>query len=741
MKIERGLIFIGLMMLLLPELFDVQAQKPQSGAPQKAAVPQVAMAGKFEGKFALLVGIDKYHHIKSLNGAVRDVEELQKLLTSSKFGFDPKNVIVIKDEQGTAENILGTFRKHLIENAKKYKEKTGKEAIVLFHYSGHGSQVPSADPKETDGKDETLVTVNSRDKEGKNFDIIDDEIETLITDVAKYTTQATYIFDSCHSGTINRGEATGREVEMDTRPQPKRTFTKRADQGAQSRDAYKDDLLPASDKYVLIVGSQSGEKSYEKELPNRVYHGALTYYLLRELRQAKPTTTYREMMNRVAGAVSLEYQNQHPQVLGDVQRNVLGGSASEEDSYVRVTKVEGSEIHIAAGEAMGVKVGTMVAFYSAATRRLSGEEGKLLETEITRVMPTEAVATFKPRPGLKIATDSKAVLVSPLFGAEPLKVVLERAGVLRGADSRAEIITVLADRLKDSKLLTALDIPATDRERGNAAARPANAVYVKRGKFAEVFPMDKPEPSKAEDGKTTLPLPKNEDEVFYITSSDGQPLYDFYVRADSEKAAGKIAEALEKMAKQNNLKALESRTSPVNDSLEVRIVKVTVRQTQSGIEPVKEEELPLPKLQNEDVFPVGVYFKLKIKNVGTKDLYITALNLSSDGAINVMYPRPDYGIGQEILKPNGSLQTALFITSRPYGQEAFKIIATHQPSDFSPLAQDKIKRGDRNFEHPLNQLMERALTGTRGVNSVPIGYTSNNWGTAQLTFTIVRPER
>jgi len=92
------------------------------------------------------------------------------MLLSEKFDFADKNIKILVDEQGTAKNILGEF-KTLIEKAGDYKKRTGKEATVVFHFSGHGSYVDLPDgvkkADEPDDKDETLVTVDSRDPAGK----------------------------------------------------------------------------------------------------------------------------------------------------------------------------------------------------------------------------------------------------------------------------------------------------------------------------------------------------------------------------------------------------------------------------------------------------------------------------------------------------------------------------------------------------------------------------------------------
>jgi hypothetical protein len=121
-----------------------------------------------------------------------------KTLLTSKFEFPPANVLVLTDEKATHAGIVAAFKKHLIAN-------TQRGDIVVFHYSGHGSQMKDVSGDELDGLDETIVPHDSRDPAGKVFDISDDEINSLLQELSKKTQNITFIFDSCNSGTVTRG--------------------------------------------------------------------------------------------------------------------------------------------------------------------------------------------------------------------------------------------------------------------------------------------------------------------------------------------------------------------------------------------------------------------------------------------------------------------------------------------------------------------------------------------------------
>ena len=165
--------------------------------------------------FVLQVGISEYKYHRKLSG-VTDVLAMHELLTGGAYKIPRENIRTLCDDgavkecdgAATKDNIVREFETHLIKNAREYFKKTGKQAIVVFEFSGHGSQVPDLDGDERDDHlDETLVTVDSQDAPGKNFDITDDEIYLLNSRLAPYTNNVIYILDSCTSGSGTRGAA------------------------------------------------------------------------------------------------------------------------------------------------------------------------------------------------------------------------------------------------------------------------------------------------------------------------------------------------------------------------------------------------------------------------------------------------------------------------------------------------------------------------------------------------------
>jgi hypothetical protein len=79
--------------------------------------------------YALLVGINNYRSISGLNGCVNDVIDVRSKLLS--FGWDPKRIMVLVDEQATKNGILSGIQwlvSHCNDNDS-----------IWFQLSSHGS--------------------------------------------------------------------------------------------------------------------------------------------------------------------------------------------------------------------------------------------------------------------------------------------------------------------------------------------------------------------------------------------------------------------------------------------------------------------------------------------------------------------------------------------------------------------------------------------------------------------------
>ena len=161
-------------------------------------------------KYAVLVGVSKYPHLKShlqLEGPVNDVVLMRQVLREKGFADDHIQVLAEGDQTRlpTRNNILTTLT--------RLTEQVQADDFVFLYFSGHGSQQPIASAankhREPDGLDELFLPRDIgywQDDVGvvENA-IVDDELNTVITTLRDKGAFTWAVFDSCHSGTMTRG--------------------------------------------------------------------------------------------------------------------------------------------------------------------------------------------------------------------------------------------------------------------------------------------------------------------------------------------------------------------------------------------------------------------------------------------------------------------------------------------------------------------------------------------------------
>lgn len=149
-------------------------------------------------KTALLVGINDYPGSRNdLAGCVNDTANLQRVLVQD-FGFDSGGVRVLTDARAT--------RSAVMDGLADMVAKAGAGDLLVFHYSGHGAQVPDQDEDEaSDRMDEVLCP---RDFSWDGCWIRDDDLSEVFSRLPR-AAHLEVILDCCHSGTGTREIALG----------------------------------------------------------------------------------------------------------------------------------------------------------------------------------------------------------------------------------------------------------------------------------------------------------------------------------------------------------------------------------------------------------------------------------------------------------------------------------------------------------------------------------------------------
>jgi hypothetical protein len=245
-------------------------------------------------KIALLVGINAYAApVSPLRGCITDVQLHQELLVH-RFGFNPKDILVLTDAQATRQGMLTAFEEHLIKQAKPGD-------VVVFHFSGHGSQVsakPECDSIATGASDRcvnsTLVTQDSflpgtSFEGGSVNDIMGHTLFLLMS--ALRTDNVTAILDCCHAGGGMRGNFLVRAIPRmggseSFVPSPaEKEYQKQwlAKLGLSPEEYVKRRRANVA-KGVVIAGAR--REQYAADAPFEGFHaGAFTYTMTRYLWQ------------------------------------------------------------------------------------------------------------------------------------------------------------------------------------------------------------------------------------------------------------------------------------------------------------------------------------------------------------------------------------------------------------------------------------------------------------------------
>lgn len=250
-------------------------------------------------KRALLVGLNHYPDpANTLRGCLNDVRQIGDTL-AAQLGFGDTGAIrTLTDAEATTAAIRRGLER-LVGGARAGD-------VIVFHYSGHGSQVEDKSGDEEDGLDEIICPF---DLDWDN-PFTDDDLDAI---VSRLDADAvfTVILDCCHSGTGLR-ELVQRVPRSRPRCLSCPAVTARERPVASVR-RFGERLSRRG--AILIAGCRSNQVSADALLDGD-YHGALTFYLCRAITELGPEATYLELIRRVRQLLNREGFDQVPQLEG-----------------------------------------------------------------------------------------------------------------------------------------------------------------------------------------------------------------------------------------------------------------------------------------------------------------------------------------------------------------------------------------------------------------------------------------
>jgi len=633
-------------------------------------------------KSALIIGINEYAHFEEkyqLKGCVNDAILIKDVLVN-QFKFEASEITELHNQAASRDGILAAM--------EGLVERTEKDDIVVFHYSGHGSQRESADLEEGTGMDSTIVPHDSGYQDPyPNLGIADNEINEWLGRLSEKTRYITLIFDCCHSGTMTRDVfgARTRSVPADTRSltdmgiEPRQPAPKGA---VQTRNVGPSGWLTLSDSYVVMSGCRDNEQASEYHHEDGDGHvvttGALTYFLTNALRQAQPGTTYRDVFELARQHVINEISAQHPQIEGIQDREIFGIKDIEPLRFIPVTAVNGSTVILAGGLAHGLERDSLWSAYPQGTKQTKGSTPVGL-VEITNVDMLTAEGIIREGKGA-IDVGARCVEKEPAASQYRLGIYLS------GLDEATR--AAFASRIEQSHLL-------------DVASAPGSADLC-------AYVVQPRETSSATD---SLPQIGRIDQLSWaIVNREGEcaiPL----AAVNEDSVIDKLIDNVETLARYRNALRLDNPTSDLN--VEFNIYRVL-------------ENGDLENANSGDFqFDAGDYVAFEIINNGDQQVFANVLDFGLSGKVSLMFPTRRAGelieAGRTLRFGTGKAKIRLGVPDKVLTKhETFKAFISSNEADFRWLQQDGLRSADSR-RSSLRKQFEAAYNGPSSRESEVIG--------------------
>jgi hypothetical protein len=705
---------------------------------------------------ALLIGINDYSASRlaptgaapapgrvwaNLDGALNDVVLMRELLVARK-GFAPSDIAMLTDQQATRAAILKAIETQLVAPAKRGD-------IVLFYYSGHGSQVRNTLSDEADRLDESLVPADS--PRGAP-DLRDKELRRLFNRILDRGAQLTIVLDSCHSASGARGLDTGmrfRAVKADERDVADRVNGPHPeDRGA-----------------LVFAAAQDFDLAYEL-MDAGTIHGAFSWALARAIRDGAPDEPASATFARAEARLRVDMPAQEPVIAGNAEARHrpflaerLRGGARGGSAFVAIERLSRSgEYIVDGGWVNGLTVGSELRLkesndvrlevialdgMSHAVARGTGpdaakrlERGALLEIATWAAPPGKPLRICIPRGSAEAAPLAQALHTEALqkgirwiddpTETTPLHVLRWRDGACELV-SRGAIDAVGAAPLAHVAAGESLfvQVPATaqiangldDVPGVELAARPETADYVLAGRVAAEgveYAWIRPSATASDGSRTALP----------VRSA--------WVAASHPMALLMLHDTLERLER---VHAWHELASPPGTCTSYSLA---VRRNRDGtlIENgtlVGGERYRLV-LRARDGAALGVPRYVYVFVIDSGGRSVLLFPSPSTGSVENRLPlasrggEPSRGAPSEIALGNGRT----FVVTEPFGVDTYFLLSTDEPIGcLDCLEWDTVRGPLATPQSVLERLLVATASGTRGYGDIR---TPLNWSLDQTIF-------
>lgn len=618
-----------------------------------------ALAKGSHRKRALLIGIRNYPGTNSsdlklqgiwyqLRGAVNDVL-LQKELLVHRFGFQESDIVLLTDQDATRANIL-TQLEQLVQWV------SSPDDVVVFHYSGHGSNVLDPNQVFKDNLNGTIVPVDAElpvgypQAGGEVNDITAGTIFLFREALGRKTKNVTFLLDSCYSGGGIRGNLTfrsrpgqaeaalrGRKIELQM-SSAELDYQQRwlKDLNLSTADWIERRRQAQVDGAALVAASRS-QLAADAAITQDFHAGVFTYALTRHLWQQSGE----QGMGKVIVATGAK-TNQFLKSLESGRGQTPGLEVSDRTqpmfftpmlnpaAEAVVTKIKGQSVDLLL---TGLDPQILEAFGKGAIFTVVDPQGKPQGTvKVEERNQISATGTFKPKGNFKL--EPGISLQEQLRSIPPdlnLRIGLDPS--LGAEQSKAKQALETIPRIEV--------IPLLEQE-----------VHYILGKVTADYRQ-----SRQDRIKQAVPLARQQTEIaklpevgsigLFTIGLDLLPGTDRKMSDGIETVISSLRTKLKTLLTARLVKlTLNTHSSQLNVTAKLKVADNQILLAQSftvrGENTLKTKTVPAvdpQKIVNLAQIPIGKSIQISVENKDNQDLHLALLIFSPDGDIDILFPQ------------------------------------------------------------------------------------------------------
>ena len=556
------------------------------------------------------------------------------------------------------------------------------------------------------GLDEALVPTDIGQPNSRY--LRDLEFAKLLEEMVAKELVVTLVLDSCHSGGATRDietddwsirsggfiDTTSRHTDSLVAPLQELAQNWQVSTENSRNITVVNGLLPEPKGYTLIAACRDQEFAYEKVFEGTERNGALTYFLLKALREYGTEISVEHLFNQISNLVHNDFDRQTPMLIGETNRSFLGGQSvsftpgasllrsvpvTRTTRTVPVMKVDipKNRVQLQMGEASGLKQGAEFDIFRFGTRNFKDSEQRIATVKVVELGASDCWAE-----------------VTQLFGFRTINNQLAEGIIEIG--SPAVYLTPGLKQIRKVRVI--LPDPLPQFSGVNVAMLPdilkAKKEQVEGHRWIEFC-------SEAEkDENVDYFVSLNSEGEYWILDAQKEPIKNllFPIKVDESEATTKLIYRLIHVARYESILALDNEDAfaPLNGKLKVELVKSVKRERI-----VLNAEGKVPRLEEgeEDV-------TLVIRNESNRTLNVTALNLDADFSICKFYPD---GVGYENVEPGQEKTKELKLSlaeNYEEGVNVIKVFATVDATNFQLLELPVLDQSRKGFgnQKPTNAL-------------------------------------